>query len=237
MKLGAEPKKLAVLVGLLVVALVVFLMNSSSTPGGAEYSPSTAKSGTGTSARPQSPITPAEPPAATTRQARPAEREFRPRVRPRRGEARPDPTTIDPTLRLDILAKLQQVSVEGNHRSIFDFGQDPPPEAKPLVASAKGPKVPTPFGPAPPPAAAPPPAPPEAPKAPPVPLKFFGYISPVSQPNKRAFFIEGEDIHVVHEGDVVKSRYKIVRIGVNSVVVEDMQFKSQQTLPLEEQTT
>jgi hypothetical protein len=68
-------------------------------------------------------------------------------------------------------------------------------------------------------------------------LKFYGYISPSNQPNKRAFFMEGEDIHVVREGDVVKSRYKIVRIGVNSVVVEDMQFKSQQTLPLEEQTT
>ena len=47
--------------------------------------------------------------------------------------------------------------------------------------------------------------------------------------------MEGEDIHVVREGDLVKNRYKIVRIGVNSVVVEDTQFKSQQTLPLEEQ--
>ena len=35
---------------------------------------------------------------------------------------------------------------------------------------------------------------------------------------------------------LVKRRYKIVRIGVNSVVVEDTQFPgSQQTLPLEEQ--
>jgi hypothetical protein len=237
MKLGAEPKKVAVLVGLLVVALVVFLMNSTSAPGGSSYNPPTAKSGTGAPARPQGVVPQTEAPVATTRQARPAEREFRPHVRPRRGEARPDPTTIDPTLRLDILAKLQQVNVEGNHRSIFDFGQAPPPEAKPLVAAAKGPKVPTPFGPAPPPPPAAPAAAPEPPKAPPVPLKFYGYISPSNQPNKRAFFMEGEDIHVVREGDVVKSRYKIVRIGVNSVVVEDMQFKSQQTLPLEEQTT
>ena len=40
---------------------------------------------------------------------------------------------------------------------------------------------------------------------------------------------------MVREGDLVKNRYKIVRIGVNSVIVEDIQFKSQQTLPLEEQ--
>ena len=49
--------------------------------------------------------------------------------------------------------------------------------------------------------------------------------------------MEGDDIHVVREGEVVKNRYKIVRIGVNSVVVEDLQFKSQQTLPLEEQSS
>jgi len=129
------------------------------------------------------------------------------------------------------------VNVEGVHRSIFDFGQAPPPEAaKPPVAVAKGPKAPNPLTPDKPatPVAA---APPAAPQAPPVPLKFFGYTSPSNQPSKRAFFMEGEDIHVVREGEVVKSRYKIVRIGVNSVVVEDMQFKSQQTLPLEEQST
>ena len=38
------------------------------------------------------------------------------------------------------------------------------------------------------------------------------------------------------EGQLVKNRYKIVRIGVNSAVVEDTQFKNnQQTLPLVEE--
>lgn len=231
MKLGAEPKKLAMLGGLLVVAAIVFYVNSS--PSGPEYSPATSKSGT--AARPAAPQA-APAPERASRSTRPAEREFRPHVGPKRGEARPDPTTIDPTLRLDLLAKLQKINVEGVHRSIFDFGKaPPPPEAKPDVMAAKGPKAPNPLT-----AAAP--APVEAkpagpPQAPPVPLKFYGYISPVNVPNKRAFFMDGEDIHVVHEGDVVKSRYKIVRIGVNSVVVEDMQFKDEQTLPLEEQST
>jgi hypothetical protein len=35
------------------------------------------------------------------------------------------------------------------------------------------------------------------------------------------------------EGDLVQKRYKIVRIGVNSAVVEDTEHKHQQTLPLE----
>jgi hypothetical protein len=233
---AAERKKVVVLCGLLVVALAVFLFNSSSTGG--ESDGATASTSRPAAARPATaPLTapPADARPAANRSARTIEREFRPSPRPKKGEVRPDPTTVDPTLRLDILAKLQTINVEGAHRSIFDFGQAPPP---PTVAQVKGPKAPSPLiGPAPPPAkpqetasATPP-----KPQAPPVPFKFYGYIT--NQPSKRAFFMEGEDIHVVREGDVVKDRYKIVRIGVNSVVVEDMQFKSQQTLPLEEQPT
>ena len=44
-----------------------------------------------------------------------------------------------------------------------------------------------------------------------------------------------EDIYVAAENDMVKSRYKIVRIGVNSAVVEDTTNKNQQTLPLVEE--
>jgi hypothetical protein len=51
---------------------------------------------------------------------------------------------------------------------------------------------------------------------------------------KRAFFLDGDDIVVATEGQLIKQRYKVIRIGVNSVVVEDMQFQNQQTLPLEE---
>lgn len=231
--LGAEPKKVKILGGLLAVALVVFLINSSSDGdpgGGSSASPSTA---TRPNAAPVAPSSSAGSPTAPNRAARTAQREFRPSPKARRGEVRPDPTTVDPTLRLDILAKLQAIHVEGMHRSIFDFGQAPPPPNP--TALVKTAKAPSPLiGPAPPPvkttvAEVEPPKP----TAPPIPFKFYGYIT--NQPSKRAFFMDGDDIHVVREGDVVKNRYKIVRIGVNSVVVEDMQFKSQQTLPLEEQ--
>ena len=158
--------------------------------------------------------------------------DFKPSMKPKRPEDRPDPMTVDPTLRLDVLAKLQAVGVEGVHRSVFEFTQPPaPPPTKPdpktvkpvipiqqVVAQAPQAPVPT---------APPPPQP--------IPLKFYGYVTPSSAGTKRAFFLEGEEIHVVTEGDMVKHRYKIVRIGVNSVVVEDTQFKNQQTLPLEEQ--
>ena len=228
MKVGAEPKKIAILAGLLVVALVVFLMNSSSTPD-TGYTPPPA-------ATAPSPIAPA-PSASTTpapQQRGRTSTEFRPSVRPKRGEQRPDPMTIDPTLRLDVLAKLQNVTVEGTRRSIFDFSQAPPPKLDPVKEAAAKPKVPSPIAPVKPVEQAVNAEPPK-PAAPPIPLKFYGYVSPVGAPQKRAFFMEGEEIHVVKEGEMVKKRYKIVRIGVNSVVVEDTQFSSQQTLPLEEQ--
>jgi hypothetical protein len=239
MKLGAERKKVAILVALLVVAGIVYFMNS--TPGAEDsgYKSPAARPSAPTAAAPARPGAVASERAAVNR-GRQAEREFRPSLRRKKNEPAPDPTSIDPTLRMDLLAKLQQVNVEGVRRSIFDFGQAPPPpsETKPAVAAVKGPKAPNPLTPPPPtdpkPVASNTPPPP--PQAPPVPMKFFGYVSPAKQPTKKAFFVEGEDIHIVQEGDVVKNRYKIVRIGVNSVVVEDLQFKSQQTVPLEQST-
>ena len=35
------------------------------------------------------------------------------------------------------------------------------------------------------------------------------------------------------EGDVFKNRYKIVRIGLTQIVIQDMQFNSEQELALE----
>ena len=83
----------------------------------------------------------------------------------------------------------------------------------------------------------PPPSPPPPPVAPPPPitLKFYGYSTPRADGQKRAFFLDGDDIFVAGENELVRSRYKIVRIGVNSAVVEDTTNKNQQTLPLVEE--
>jgi len=73
------------------------------------------------------------------------------------------------------------------------------------------------------------------PPPPPIPFKFYGYVNAANRGPKRAFFLEGDDIHMVTEGDLVKGQYKIIRIGVNSVVVEDTRNHNTQTLPLVEQ--
>jgi hypothetical protein len=221
--LGAEPKKIAILVGLGAIA-GYFYFSSSNSGGPTTYAPANTQPAAGS-----------RTPARVTGRARVAQRslntssrEFKPSFK----NPGIDPSTIDPTLHLNLLAKLQDVKVEPGTRSLFEIGKEPPAE----VAKGKEPGpivVAKPFyGPKPPP---PPPPPPPDPKAPPIPLKFYGFVNPSKAANKRAFFLDGEDIIIAGEGDMVKKRYKIVRIGVNSAVVEDTQFKgdNQQTLPLE----
>jgi hypothetical protein len=67
---------------------------------------------------------------------------------------------------------------------------------------------------------------------PPIPLKFYGYANRLSGPARQAFFLDGEDIQIKAENDVIRGKYKIIRIGINSAVVEDLQSHDQQTLPL-----
>ena len=54
---------------------------------------------------------------------------------------------------------------------------------------------------------------------------------------KKAFFLDGEDILVATEGELVKQRYRVVRIGLSSVDLQDTQFPQSraQQIPLMEE--
>jgi len=143
-----------------------------------------------------------------------------------------DVSRIDPTLKLDLMAKVRNVPVDGGSRSLFEFYTPPPPPPPPVPKPQ--PIVPKPTeaelkaaeakkGP-------PPPPPP-----PPIPLKFYGYSGALRSNVRRAFFLSGEDIIQAGENETLLNRYKIIRIGVNSAVVEDTIAKNQQTLPLAEE--
>ena len=230
MKLGAERKKVVVLVALVVVAAATWYYEFSDTPSAA------------------APPHPASAPAAQARQvrsaaeelldrpvpkARSASIEFKPSLKlPKPGEG-PDPDKVDPTLRTDLLAKVQAVEYQGAERNLFQFGIAKPkltPQqietakkeaaaaAQKLAEAAKESK----------------PAEPSKPVAPPVTMKYFGYVNRPGDARRRAFLMDGEDILVTYEGDVIKKRYRVVRIGISSLVVEDLQFHSEQTLPLQE---
>src|SRR5262249_25149660 len=141
------------------------------------------------------------------------------------------PDKVDPTLRLDLLAKVQNVESAGGTRNLFQMG---PPPAKP-VELPKGPEPVVVIGPAPPaPKVETPPPPPPPP--PPIPLKFYGFSTVRGNAKKTAYFLDGEDILSASEGDTLKRRYRVVRIGPNSVLMEDTESKRQQSLPLAEES-
>src|ERR1700677_1278069 len=232
MNLGADRKKVAFLGGLVLIGGYVFYSNVLSGP-----SASAPDHSTGAVAH-TSPLSPELPnnevKQAAKRRALAASRnneEFRPSVS-HRPEDRVHPMSIDPTLRLDLLAKVQAVEMQGGNRNLFQFSTAPPPPLpkEPIVKVANGvagqnPNQPPPG----------PPQPPPPPSAPPILLKYYGYSSARGDNRKHAFFLDGDDILMAGEGEVVKKRYRVVRIGVNSVVMEDTQFKHEQTLPLQEE--
>jgi hypothetical protein len=233
MKAGAEPKKIAILGGLLLIAVVVLYFNVFA--GDSSDAPRTAAA----SAVP-TPVVATQTATAKPERHRASKNgsisEFKIRQGVEVGEEKPDPASIDPTLRLDLLAKLQQVEPPASMRNIFQYGSAPPPPAaaKPVELPKNTPKIainqPPPKPPGPPP-------PPPAPTAPVMTFKYYGYKISKSDGRKEAFLLDGEDIIIAGENeDMKRGRYKVVKIGVNSITIEDTQFKTTQTLQLQEDT-
>lgn len=232
MKLGAERNKILVLLLLLGVAGFLFWQQFLSGPETKTPSRATRPATPSGAARSAADDIIDSRTPARTRAARSASIEFKPSLKKSKPGEGPDPLKLDPTLRTDLLAKVRAVESSGVERNLFQFGVAKPkvtPEELAAVkrqaaeaeAKANGPS------------SAEPPKPSE-PVAPPVPMKYYGYASRPGDARRRAFLIDGEEIIVAVEGEVIKKRYRIVRIGVGSLVVEDLQFRSQQTVPLQE---
>ena len=70
------------------------------------------------------------------------------------------------------------------------------------------------------------------PPPPPINLKFFG-TAKRGAGKMQAFLLQGEDVYLAAEGDIVARKYKIVSISNNSIRVTDLQNDNTQTLPLQ----
>jgi hypothetical protein len=158
--------------------------------------------------------------------------EFHPSLRSKRKEDQIDPLTVDPTLHLDLLAKVQNVKLDGGQRNLFQFG---PAETAHLAGEEPKivPKRPR-MGPEPPAPPAPPPPPPPPPPMAPITMKYYGLATKRIDGKKTGFFLDGDEIILATEGMIVKKRYKIVRINPETVVVEELEVKRQQTLKIAE---
>ena len=133
---------------------------------------------------------------------------------------------IDPTLRLDLLARLQSADAGGAGRSLFEVGAAPAPAALKPVKTATIMPLPKPTTVAPPGTNTPPPA-----AA--IPLKFYGFVrAKGAAVGGRGFFLDGDNIIVGSEGDILKQRWKVVQLTATTAVMEDISTKGRQTLPL-----
>lgn len=122
----------------------------------------------------------------------------------------PAAQSLDPTVRLNLLASVEGVQYKGSGRNIFR-PQEEAPIPKPVASALKTPPAP--------------------PPPPPINLRFYGFASKAGGA-KKVFLSQGEDIFIAGEGDIVNRRYRILHIGVNSVEVEDVLDGRRQILPL-----
>lgn len=227
MKLGTENrKKVGFLAALALVAGYLLYSNVFSQPdrGGPPPAPQEPARASAPAPLPEAPRAPDSNRGAS----RGRNEEFHPVLHSKRPEDRIDPMTIDPILRLDLLAKVQGVEPAGGSRNLFQYG---PPPVKAEALKGPEPKViPQPVVPVTDAAKAAGPPPP-----PPIALKYYGFSTARNNGRKVAFFLDGDEISVAGEGETVKKRYRVVRIGVNSVLMEDTESKRQQSLPLTEE--
>jgi len=118
----------------------------------------------------------------------------------------------DPVVRLDLLKQFQSRRLPELARNPFEFEAlpaPPPPQAQSPAAQA--------------PAQPPPP--------PPVTLKPMGYAEKADGAGE-AYVSDEEQVYVVHEGDSVAGKYKILKITPTSVTVEDVLSHRTVELPI-----
>jgi hypothetical protein len=236
-KIGAENRKELWALGVLGVVAAYFLYTNVLSNSGP--APTPAAKPAVSEASPPPPAETASAPQqvrkASTSTLRARSEEFRPVFRSKRPEDRVDPHSIDPTLQLDRFTKVQAVALPTATRNLFQFGAAPPPPkptspepiVKPTVAKAyvypqpDRPKVTPP----------PPPPPPE----PPIDVKYYGVATKKIDGRKTAFFLDPENnIILAPEGGMIRRKYRVVQIGLTSVLVENVENKKQQTVQLAE---
>jgi hypothetical protein len=214
-RLGIDPKIL--LGAFFALALALYWFNSRADEEG--HTPRTQHS--------QGSAAPAASRARVAARSRSQNERGTLRLRPVEG-ARGD---IDPTLRLDLLERVRAVRPETGVRNLFEGGAalaqnlPPIPKTPPMIpkALATGPSAMT---------------PPNLNLTVHIPFKYYGFARPAMKDDaNRGFFMEGDNILVAAEGDMLERRYLIVALTPNSAKVEDTQLKQGQDLAVTPEAT
>lgn len=109
----------------------------------------------------------------------------------------------------------------GYERNPFRFRQKPPPPApkSALPSLAKPADTEVAAGPA------------EPPPPPRIPLKYIGDMADPAAPGKRiAILSDGRGAYYGREGDIIEGRYKVMRIGLESIELAYLDGRGRQTI-------
>jgi hypothetical protein len=138
----------------------------------------------------------------------------------RRGAAGPRPGAAAANGEIVALKPVDVGAVPSGYepgRDPFRFYQPPPPPPPPPTPPPPPPPVEV-VVPGPP---APPPAPPK-PQPPAIDVRYLGSFGPPESPI--AVFTDGEEIHNVRVGEVIEGKFRVVRIGYESVDLAYVNF-------------
>jgi hypothetical protein len=141
------------------------------------------------------------------------------------GAARATQAVDVDVVRLDTLMR-ERPEMQAGNRNPFRFGPAPaaPPGSSPAGRpNAGGVSPATPAG---------PPVPPGPPPPPPIALKFIGVVEQAPSSLKLAVLSDGRNVFYGKEGEVIEGRYRIERIGVESIEMVYVDGRGRQTLRL-----
>ena len=110
-------------------------------------------------------------------------------------------------------------------RNLFRFRPKAPPPPPPPPAGST--VVQPPPGPPP-----PPPPPPGPPPPPPITLRFLGIVDSPTRGMKIAALSDGRNTFHGVEGDIIEGRYRILKIGVESIEIAYVDGRGRQTIRL-----
>jgi hypothetical protein len=125
-----------------------------------------------------------------------------------------------PDVRLQALDEARPQPVEEPQRDLFRFKPKaaPPRSTQPAPDAADpGPSAP---------------ATPSAPALAPIALRFIGLVESSETAQKIAILSDGRGIYEGREGDIIEGRYRILRIGVESVEMAYLDGRGRQTIRL-----
>lgn len=142
-------------------------------------------------------------------------------ARPARGQTgrgTATPTLEAPDVHLDHLSVDRPKPDGGPQRDLFRFKPKPAPPVAPPPTNSASPAMPA--------------APPGPPPLPPIALRFIGLVEASDSAQKIAILTDGRGLYQGREGDIIEGRYRILRIGVESVDMAYLDGRGRQTIRL-----